>query len=560
MPRLDEDIARGAWEEVVRYLTPSDSAVFNERVLGAARTRASSAELSRKLDEMLLIEIVRLRDGLRSAATQQSDLKRMLETVTAPPLHTAVFLGLTELDRGTSALVVYGQARRAVTISDRVDPASLLPGDEVLLGPELNVIVAVLPERSLVTGDTATFDRLTADGRIVLKYREEEIVVEAAMELRNAALRAGDVVRWSRDLGFAFERLERSGGSRLFLEETPRETFAEIGGLDKEVAEITKSIVLQRDHPDTVRRYGLKPKGSVLLVGPPGTGKTLIARALANWLAGPSPGGRARWLHVKPGGLASMWYGQSEAHVRDAFQVAKEASLTEPEVPVVVFFDEVDAIGAARGASINRVDDRVLLALMAELDGFESRGNVLVVAATNRRDTLDPALLRPGRLGDLVLEIPRPGRDAGREIFARHLPATVPVADAEGGSRTELIEAAVSRIYAPNGIGELARVTFRDGKRRAVSAPDLVTGAVIARISQRAIERACRRDADRGDVGLRPSDLFEATDEVLGVSVRALAPGNCRRHLDDLPDDVDVVRVEPVVRQVRREHRYLRIA
>ena len=108
-------------------------------------------------------------------------------------------------------------------------------------------------------------------------------------------------------------------------------------------------------------------------------------------------------MNVKPAGLHSMWYGQSEANYREAFRVAREAGAREPEVPVVMFFDEVDAVGGARGDWGHRVDDRVLTAFMAELDGLESRGNVLVIAATNRRDALDPALLRPGRLGDLVL-------------------------------------------------------------------------------------------------------------------------------------------------------------
>jgi len=125
----------------------------------------------------------------------------------------------------------------------------------------------------------------------------------------------------------------------------------------------------------------------------------MIARALANWLGQLAREGRSRFMHVKPSALHSMWYAQSEANYREAFRIAKEAGESDPDTPVVMFFDEIDSVGAARGDVLTRVDDRVLTSFMAELDGLESRGNVLVVAATNRREALDPALLRPGRLG-----------------------------------------------------------------------------------------------------------------------------------------------------------------
>jgi proteasome-associated ATPase len=204
------------------------------------------------------------------------------------------------------------------------------------------------------------------------------------------------------------------------------------------------------------------------------------------------------------------------------------------------------------------VDDRVLTAFMAELDGLESRGNILVVAATNRRDALDPALLRPGRLGDLVLEIGRPGAEAAGEIFARHLPAEIPYEPP--GSREDQIAAAISRVYAPNGLGDLAVLTLRDGKRRPVTAGHFMSGARIAKVCQAAIEQACLREQDQGPTGLRTSDLLQAVDAEFLTAAGALTPRNCLVHLEDLPQDVDVVRVEPVVRRVRAEYRFLRPA
>jgi proteasome-associated ATPase len=532
-----------------------------ERLGLAAAIRRRSPEGARQLDRRYLEEMDGLWEQIRRVQRHQEELEQVHRRLTAPPWHAAVFLGPAPAEGGSSALVAHNNTPRVVSVSDDVDLATLAAGDEVLLGQELNVIVGRVPAPLLASGETAVFDRLTGDGRMIVRSRDEEVVVRVAAGLGADALRPGDKVRWNRGLGMAFERLEASRGEQLFLEETPADSFADIGGLDRQIAELQRVIRLHYEHPATVARYRLPRKSSVLLAGPPGTGKTLMARALANWLGTVSRSGRSRFMNVKPAGLHSMWYAQSEANYREAFRVAREAGAQDPGVPVVMFFDEVDAIGGARGDSLHRVDDRVLTAFMTELDGLESRGDILVVAATNRRDALDPALLRPGRLGDVVLDIPRPNRHAAADIFARHLAADLPYDGGDGrAGRPDLIEAAVSRLYAPNGLGDLATVTLRDGRRRPVLAGDLVSGATIAKICQAAVERACHREAEGGRPGVRLTDLLEVVDAEFESVARALTPANCRRYLDDLPQDVDVVRVEPVTRRLRREHRFLRIA
>jgi len=528
--------------------------------------RGYSREIGQHTDKFLIEELSALQAGLTEARVNQEKLRELLENMTAPPLHPAVFLGLVPTTLGEGAMITWGNSRRVVRINEEVDAADLLPGDEVLLGNELNIITAKSPYAFFQSGETASFDRYTPDRRLVLKHRDEEVVVDAAGSLQDSVLRSGDQVRWDRNVWMAFEKIERSERTDLFLEETPTEGFENIGGLDKEIDALQRSIRLHMQHAETVRKYRLRRKGSVLLVGPPGTGKTMMARALANWLGQVSARGRARFMNIKPAGLHSMWYSQSEANYREAFRIARAAGEQEPEVPVVMFFDEVDSIGGARGTSTMHVNDQVLTAFMTELDGLESRGNILVVAATNRRDAIDPALLRPGRLGDAIVEVPRPNMKAARDIFAKHLGADIPYASANGEERGQsafrqrIIESAVSRIYSPNSDSELATITFRDGKRRSVRASDLMNGAGIAKIAHSATESACLREVEGGLPGIQLSDVLTAISEEFESAAQTLTPANCHQYLSDMPQDVDVVRVDLVRRKVSRPHLYLTAA
>jgi proteasome-associated ATPase len=549
-----------------RLVAVGDGALSPEAKRELLRSlRGRTAGDAQAVDDFLLQEIMRAHAGLLEAQEAQEKFRDLFENLTAPPLYPALFLARLSGTPGNQAFVLYGNAQRVVTLAPEIEPDSLEPGDTVLMAHEMNYVVAKSPFNSFRYGETAVFERPAGDGRAVLKWRDEEVVMELAGPLRRLELKAGDQIRCDRAAWMAFEKIERSAGSHLFLEETPRESFEEIGGLAAEISKMLGAIELHLNHADLVRKYRLPRQGSILLVGPSGVGKTMMARALANWLARHSPSGRSKYMSLKPAQLHSVWYSQSEANYREAFRVAREAGEREPGLPVVIYIDEIDSVGASRGSSLMRVDDRVLTAICAELDGLEARGNILVIGSTNRPDALDPALLRPGRMGDNVIPVPRPNRAGASEIFAQYLRAEIPYARNGHGAdstatRQELIACAVSRIYSPNGEGELARLTFRDGKTRTVKSSDLVSGAVIRKISNLAVERACRRELETGEAGVTLADLVSAVDEEFASACRLLTPANCSKHLDGLPQDMDVVSVQGLRANAARTHRFLDLA
>jgi proteasome-associated ATPase len=347
-------------------------------------TMLRAAAPAEEIDRSLLERIGRLDGGLRVAQQKQAEFTELLEKFTAPPFFPAIYQNMVETVNGTSAVVRLGTDLRAVSFGDAVEASDLAPGDEVLLGNERNVIVAIAQSSCFDCGELATFSRFLSGSRCVVKSRDEETVVIATAALRASGVSSGDQVRVDRTFGLAFERVERSRGEEYFLQDTPEESFEHIGGLEREIEQIQRIFTLHCFHTDIVRKYRHKAKRSVLLYGPSGTGKTMLARATANWLARMSKHGRSRFMNVKPGALHSMWYSQTEANYREVFRVAKEAAAQDPEVFTVIFFDEVDSIGSMRGESVHRIDDRVLNSFMAELSGLEDRGNVVVVAATNR--------------------------------------------------------------------------------------------------------------------------------------------------------------------------------
>ena len=193
------------------------------------------------------------------------------------------------------------------------------------------------------------------------------------------------------------------------IEEKPKESYSDIGGLKEQIREIRETVELPLIKPKLFEEVGIDPPKGVLLYGPPGTGKTLLAKAVAHET-------NSVFIKLIGSELVRKYIGEGARLVRELFRLAKE------KAPSIVFIDEIDAIGAKRldsSTSGDREVQRTLMQLLAEMDGFEARGDVRIIGATNRPDILDPAMLRPGRF-DRLIEIPLPDFEGRVEIFKIH--------------------------------------------------------------------------------------------------------------------------------------------
>lgn len=196
---------------------------------------------------------------------------------------------------------------------------------------------------------------------------------------------------------------------KFVIIEKPTIAWSDIGGLDEQENEIKEVIELPLKKPELFKKVGIKPPKGILLHGPPGTGKTLLAKAVANST-------NSTFIEVVASELVQKFIGEGAKLVKEMFQLARE------KAPAVIFIDELDALASKRidiGTSGEREVQRTFMQFLAEIDGFKHLGNVKIIAATNRKDILDPAILRPGRL-DRLIYVPLPNKEGIAEIFKIH--------------------------------------------------------------------------------------------------------------------------------------------
>ncbi|HWQ64141.1 MAG TPA: proteasome-activating nucleotidase [Methanospirillum sp.] len=250
-------------------------------------------------------------------------------------------------------------------------------------------------------------------GRVVVRSSAgPRFLVRVSQSVDTEQMKAGVRCTLNQQSLAIVELLPSSYDSQVYgmeVVELPGETYEDIGGLEKQITEIREAVELPMTRPELFANIGITPPKGVLLYGPPGTGKTLLAKAVAHET-------HAAFLHTVGSELVQKYIGEGARLVRELFDLARE------KAPSIVFIDEIDAIGASRTEAMTSGDrevQRTLMQLLAAMDGFEQRGDVKIIGATNRIDILDAALLRPGRF-DRIIEIPLPDTEGRYAILQVH--------------------------------------------------------------------------------------------------------------------------------------------
>jgi transitional endoplasmic reticulum ATPase len=272
----------------------------------------------------------------------------------------------------------------------------------------------------------------------------------------------------------------------------PKISYEDIGGLGKEIEKIREMVELPMKHPELFKKLGIDPPKGILLYGPPGTGKTLLAKAVASEVA-------ANFVVINGPEVVSKWYGESEQNLRKMFKQAQE------NAPSIIFIDEIDAIAPKRSEVQGEVEKRIVAQLLTLMDGLESRGNVIVIGATNRDEGLDPALRRPGRF-DREIAIGVPDSSGRKEILQIHT-RNMPLAN------EAMLEdiAGMTHGFVGADVAALAREAAFGVLRRRLPEMDLERDEIPEKVLEKLVVR--KKDFIEALKGVSPSAMREVLVE-----------------------------------------------
>jgi proteasome-associated ATPase len=451
-------------------------------------------------------------------------LEEVIKKVTSPANRIGTYLSNPARE---TAHIVVGGADYYCNVDPRIKLAKLQKGTRVLVN-EAYVVVGDLGFETAgpVTKITEVIgeDRL----RVGSEHGLQSLVLQRSAALMKASLKSGDEVRVDPNFRVALEVLSHPQSREHFLDDVPELPWSKVGGQDQALEAIKDAIELPLIHGELFARFQhATPKG-FLLYGPPGCGKTLIGKATAYNLTKQlrekcGEDMREYFMHVKGPEILNMWVGESERIVREIFATAREKR-REGFLPFL-FIDEAESIlGTRRASRYSNILSTLVPMFCSEMDGIDSLHDVVIILASNRADLIDPAILRPGRI-DRKIKVNRPNQQGARDIYRIYLTDDLPYDGAlakETGNIGAAIDRLVERVlevqFARREENKFLEITLRSGRKETLYRSDLLSGAIIASIVERAkgmaIKRSIANAAAEGEPGfnegISEADLQQA--------------------------------------------------
>lgn len=453
-------------------------------------------------------------------------LEAVVQKVTAPANRIGTFLtAYPRFEDGRPSLlaqIIVGGSEYYCNVDPRIDVRSLRRGTRVLVNEAFVVVGDLGYDRAgpvVKIGEVLGNDRL----RVGSEVGQQSMVLYRSELLSKEKLKTGDEVRCDANYRVALEVLQRHKQNEYFLDAVPELPWDKVGGQGEAIEGIREAIEGPLLHPELYEKFHhATPKG-FLLYGPPGCGKTLIGKATAWNLTQQlrSKTGqemREFFMHIKGPEILNMWVGESERMVREIFNTAREKR-REGYLPFI-FIDEAESIlGTRRAGRWSGILSTLVPMFCTEMDGLESLHDAVIIIASNRADLIDPAILRPGRI-DRKIKVNRPTKEGSREIYRIYLTPDLPydpalVADKGGaaGAVEFLVNKVIDTQFAHRDENRFLSISLRSGRKETLYRGDLISGAIIASIVERAKALAIKRALATGrEEGISEQDLLVSLD------------------------------------------------
>jgi proteasome-associated ATPase len=492
-------------------------AILEEIMRIAPRDDLRLRQLLRLLQHQLEVDEQQMQEAMQAI----QEYEEAYQKLTSPANRIGVFLG--QPDEGV-AMVALGDSEYYANIDPKLENPDFKVGTRVKVNEAFAVIGdlgyhpagPIVKVQEVLEGDRL---RVGSDPQGMTSR-----IVFRSTDLSEVLIKPGDEVRLEPNYKVAIEHIPHQEVRDYYFEEVPPIEWSQIGGQEEAIRLIRETIELPLLHPEVFQRFEKQPLKGILLYGPPGCGKTLIGKATAYNLTRQYSERLGKpvkeyFMYISGPKILNMWLGETERMVREIFSIAREKA--REGYLVFIFIDEAESILRTRssGRWLN-ISNTVVPQFCAEMDGLVSLENVVVMLTSNRPDYIDPAILRPGRI-DRKVKVRRPDRDATREIFGIYLTPTLPLDadfvreyDTPAEARECLIEQTVQYLWRKAPDTEFLQVYLRNGGVETLYWRDMVSGALIKSVVDRAKEFAIRRAIEEPSVehGIRPDDLKRAIE------------------------------------------------